>query len=199
MKNYIIIILIACMIACAGICRAAAMGQDKPQTEPQIVEIKAEPKRTVAAPPEPQEPQYRYIAECPLSEEVQREIFAICESNGVSFEFVMAVIKKESQYTPDAAGDNCKSKGLMQIQERWHGDLMQELGVTDLYDPVDNVRVGVAILANYFKDDNDPYYVLMKYNGGTAYADRMTAAGKVSDYALEIIETAEKYERENGI
>jgi hypothetical protein len=147
----------------------------------------------------PNEKEYRYIKDCPLSNEIQEGIFDICEENNISFEFVMSVIFQESSFRPDALGDNCESKGLMQIQTKWHSELMQELGVTDLFDPLQNVKVGVALLCQYFEEIPDAYYVLMKYNGGHSYAKRMLENGKVSDYAVEITERAIAYERENGI
>lgn len=143
--------------------------------------------------------EYRYISGCPLSFEIQQGIFDICEENGISFEFVMAMIMQESSFCPNALGDNCMSKGLMQIQERYHSETMEALGVTDLFNPLDNVKVGVAILCSYFEENDDVYYVLMKYNGGHTYANKMMKAGKVSDYAKEITERTMKYEWENGI
>lgn len=161
--------------------------------------IKLPPMVQEAAPEVIEVKQYRYIQGCPLSKELQQEIFDICEKYNVSFEFVMAVINRESRFDINAEGDGCESVGLMQVQEKWHSELMEELGVTDLYDPVENVEVGVALLANYFAEHEDVYFVLMKYNGGAAYAYRMQEAGKVSDYALDITETAIMYERQNGI
>lgn len=149
--------------------------------------------------PQPPEKQYRYIEGCPLSEELQEGIFDICERYNVSFELVMAVIERESTFKVDAVGDNGNSIGLMQIQPKWHGELMEELGVTDLSEPLQNVEVGVAILASYLEAGHEVYYVLMKYNGGAAYANRMIEAGEISDYALDVTETAYMYERENSI
>ena len=149
--------------------------------------------------PEVETKKYRYIESCPLSLEVQQGIFNICESYSVSFEFVMAVIAQESSFNAAASGDNCESAGLMQIQEKWHSELMAELGVSDLYDPLQNVEVGVALLQSYFEENNDVYFVLMKYNGGHRYATKMLKAGKVSRYALEIVERAMMYEEQNGI
>lgn len=153
-----------------------------------IEEVKEEPKK-----------EYRYVYEAPITFELQQGIFDICEENGISFEFVMAVIAQESSYRANVTGDGGYSKGLMQIQERYHGDLMEELGVTDLYDPLQNVKVGVALLRSYFEEREDVYHVLMKYNGGARYANRMMEAGKVSEYAMEITERAIEYERDNGI
>ena len=143
--------------------------------------------------------EYRYIQGCPLSAELQQGIFDICERYNVSFEFVMAVIAQESSYNVNATGDGGDSKGLMQIQEKWHSELMEELGVSDLYKPLDNVEVGAALLQSYFMECEDVYYVLMKYNGGAKYAKGMLKAGKVSEYAREIVERAVTYELENDI
>lgn len=157
------------------------------------VEIKEEPPA-----PEP-EKEYKYIEDCPLDVELQQGIYDICEKYNVPYELVMAMIKKESLYITDSVGDNGDSVGLMQIQEKWHYELMEELGVSDLTDPLGNVEVGTALIASYIEESGNVEYALMKYNGGAAYADRMTEAGKVSDYAQEIMETAFMYERENGI
>lgn len=197
MKKAIIIFLLACMIALAGICAEYASAE---KNEPQVVaELIPEPIAETTIAPEVQDPEYRYIQDCPLSKEVQQGIFDICERYNVAFELVMAVIQRESNFNAAAVGDHGDSVGLMQIQEKWHSELMEELGVTDLYDPLENVEVGVALLAQYFKEGKEVYYALMKYNGGGAYAKRMLKAGKVSKYALEITETAFMYERENGI
>lgn len=163
------------------------------ETEPevQIVEFieEIEPVQEIVP-----EKEYRYLLDCPLSEELQEGIFDICEEYNVSFEFVMAVIMQESSFKAKALGDNGNSKGLMQIQERWHSGLMKELGVSDLYVPLDNVKVGVALLHSYFEELGDVYHVLMRYNGGEPYATNMMKAGKVSDYAREVTERAIEYE-----
>lgn len=146
-----------------------------------------------------EEENYRYIEECTLSKEIQEQIFDICKEKGISFEFVMAVIKKESTFGPSEIGDGGESYGLMQVQPKWHYETMEKLGVTNLLDPIDNVDVGTEILCQYFEENDDVYYVLMKYNGGPPHAKKMMAAGKVSEYAKIIVETSIKYEEQNGI
>ena len=143
--------------------------------------------------------EYRYINGCPLDLEIQQGIFDICKEYNISYELVMSVIMQESSFRPNALGDNCESKGLMQVQAKWHKKTMEELGVTDLYDPLQNVTVGVTLLRQYFEENDDVYYVLMKYNGGHNYAKEMIKKGKVSTYAMEITERAMMYEMENGI
>lgn len=173
--------------------------KEMPKLDGIILENSIEMVPEEKEPEEIPEKEYRYIQGCPLSLELQQGIFDICEANNISFEFVMAVIMQESSFNPKAQGDNCESKGLMQIQAKWHSDLMEELGVSNLYDPLENVKVGVALLCSYFEENEDVYYVLMKYNGGHSYAKKMMKAGKVSKYAMEITERAIQYEEENGI
>lgn len=72
-------------------------------------------------------PEYRYIAGCPLSRKVQRQIFDICAGANISFEFVMAIIEKESDFDPECISDGGESVGLMQIQSRWHREQMDRL------------------------------------------------------------------------
>jgi soluble lytic murein transglycosylase-like protein len=143
--------------------------------------------------------QYRYIKDCPLPKKVQREIFHICEDNSLSFELVMSLICEESGWDSECISDNGESVGLMQIQKRWHAELMDKTGCTDLTDPVQNVRVGTALLKRHFSTYQDPAWALMAYNGGQAYADRMIEQNKTSAYAERILRRAAAYERSNSI
>lgn len=148
---------------------------------------------------EPQVLQYRYIKGCTLSQKVQREIFHTCEDAALSFELVMSLICEESGWDPECISDDGKSVGLMQIQEKWHRELMDKTGCTDLTDPVQNVQVGTALLKRHFSTYQDPAWALMAYNGGQAYADRMISQNKTSAYAERILRRAAEYERSNGI
>ena len=143
--------------------------------------------------------QYRYIKDCPLPKKIQREIFHICGDAALSFELVMSLIYEESGWDPECISDGGESVGLMQIQEKWHTDLMDKTGCTDLTDPVQNVRVGTTLLKRHFRTYHDPAWALMAYNGGRAYADRMIKANKTSAYAERILRRAAGYERSNGI
>ena len=143
--------------------------------------------------------QYRYIKDCPLPKKVQREIFHICEDNSLSFELVMSLICEESGWDSECISDNGESVGLMQIQKRWHAELMDKTGCTDLTDPIQNVRVGTALLKRHFRTYQDPAWALMAYNGGQAYADRMIEQNKTSAYAERILRRAAAYERSNSI
>ena len=162
MKGKIIVLIIFIEFA---LCACAINTTDAATTEQsEKVQVVIEEKTEEIVETEPDV----YIAECMLSKEMQLEIYNICEQQGVPYTLVMAVIKRESNFNAQAVGDGGNSVGLMQIQERWHYGTMEELGVTSLYNPIDNVRVGVAILKSHFKNSDNTYYVLMKYNGGPA-------------------------------
>ena len=85
---------------------------------------------------------------------------------------VLAVIEKESGYNPDASGDNGKSQGLMQIWRNAHKKRMKKLGAVNLYDPRDNVLVGIDILAEKLEKYEDAEKALIAYNAGDAGAKK---------------------------
>lgn len=130
----------------------------------------------------------------PLSHEIQDFIFAECEEKNIAPALVIAIIERESNYNSDAVGDKGKSLGLMQIQSRWHSERMEKLGVTDLMNPYENIKVGIDLIADLRETNSDVLYVLMAYNGGSYYADKHFKDGKISEYAIEVSERAAQLE-----
>jgi hypothetical protein len=130
------------------------------------------------------EPEAVYY-DVPLTKELQDHIFAECEKHGIDPAIVIAMCYRESSYNASAVGDNGRSFGLMQIQKRYHEERMERLGVTDLLDPKQNVTVGIDFLAE----------LLDRYNGDVAKAlvayNRGHYAGEITQYALNVVETAE--------
>lgn len=131
----------------------------------------------------------------PLDHKLQDYIFELCDEKCIDPAIIIAMIDKESKFDIDIIGDKGKSYGLMQIQPRWHKDRMEELGVTDLLDPYQNVTVGIDILAELLKSGESLEWALMAYNGGHSYANRLTAEGRLSTYASTVIEIASELER----
>lgn len=107
-------------------------------------------------------------------------------------ELVMAIIERESTGNPNAINGNCK--GLMQISEKWHVDRMDKLGVTDIYDTVGNIQVGVDYLSELFLKYEDAATVLMVYHGEKD-AVKKSSRGEISDYAKGILERSQELER----
>lgn len=131
----------------------------------------------------------------PLDEDLQTYIFELSEDIGIDPAIVIAIIEKESNYDASAVGDHGRSLGLMQIQLRWHTARMAELGCDDLLDARQNVCVGIDILADLLEEGESIEWVLMAYNGGQVYADRLASEGRVSEYAAKVIEMANELER----
>lgn len=97
---------------------------------------------------------------------------------GLNPDIVKALIEEESGWCSSAEGDGGNSIGLMQIQERWHKDRMRKLGVTNLYDPKQNVTVGCDILSDLYDKYGNYEDALSVYNSGNTedgrkYAERI--------------------------
>lgn len=131
----------------------------------------------------------------PLDEGLQTYIFGLSEDIGIDPAIVIAIIEKESNYDASAVGDHGSSLGLMQIQFRWHTARMVKLGCDDLLDAHQNVCVGIDILADLLEEGESIEWVLMAYNGGQVYADRLASEGRVSEYAAEVLKMAKELER----
>lgn len=127
----------------------------------------------------------------PLSTDLQVHIFSLCEQYNVSPALVIAMIEKESTYNPEAVNYNGTCFGLMQVYEYHHTDRMARLGVTDLFDPYQNVTVGIDILAELYSTGKSTAWVLMAYNGGHPYADAKISTGTISYYASSVMSRAE--------
>lgn len=165
-------------------------------TEPQP-EIAPEEIPTVQEPTEEPESTELPIEEVKyfdvrLSHELQDFIFAECEKHNIAPAIIIAMIERESSFRAHVVGDNGTSFGLMQIKEKYQKERMKRLGCTDLLNPFENVKVGIDIVAELKEKKADLYWVLMAYNGGQSYANKRYKSGKISNYALEVVERAEE-------
>lgn len=80
---------------------------------------------------------------------------------GVDEGLVQAIIKVESNYDPTAVSvKDCK--GLMQL----HPDTARRFGVSNVFDPAENIEGGVRFLSHLMKSFDDLDLVLAAYNAG---------------------------------
>ena len=135
----------------------------------------------------------RKVEAAERQEELEEYIEAICEPRNICPELIEATIERESRWNPKAVNGDCM--GLMQISERWHRERMERLGVTDLFDPYDNILVGVDYMAELFERYEDPGMVLMVYNGDSRAKD-LQATGNLSEYAERILTRSAELERD---
>lgn len=126
----------------------------------------------------------------PLDVDLQNHILILCEAYEVDPAIVIGMIQKESMFRADVVGDSGRSYGLMQIQPRWHAERMERLGVTDLLDPYQNIRVGVDFLSELIDHYKSVDYALIAYNGGPAQANKHRSAGTVSGYVRAVKDAA---------
>lgn len=101
----------------------------------------------------------------PLSYEDQDFLHTACQESGVPYALALAVIERETQFQ-NLVGDDGASLGYMQVQERWHWDRMERLGVTDLMNPFGNFRVGCDFLAELL-EKYPTQEALTAYNSGS--------------------------------
>jgi hypothetical protein len=91
------------------------------------------------------------------------------KANGVPASFVHAVVKRESNYNPNAKGGS--ALGLMQIKHATAKSLGYTGDAAGLYDPATNLRYGVAYLAGAYRTaQGNVAQAYQYYNRGYYYA-----------------------------
>lgn len=129
-----------------------------------------------------------------ISTEQQAYCYIYGSEYDICPELLMAVIEAESSGRADAQNGDCK--GLMQINEPYHVDRMEKLGITDIWDVESNIRLGADYLAELFGKYEDVSVVLTAYNCGE-YSQLVKKAkdGLIPAYADKIMTRAEELER----
>lgn len=117
------------------------------------------------------------------------------EQYGISPELLESIAFQESTFRPWVQNGACA--GLMQVNPEFHRERMERLGVTDLYDPDQNMEVAADYLLELFEEYEEVTLVLDVYNGNSR-AESIYDSGKLSPYAREVTERAKQYEEAHG-
>ena len=168
-----------CLCLLLSSCEQRDVIHDAPPEEPILTlaaEKPEEPVQTVVCRlrvevKAPEEDKYRDI---PLDHELQDVALAACEEYGVLPDVLFAVMEVESGYQLDAQNGECY--GLMQIHSINLPWLQEQIGVTNLSDPAQNIEAGAYILGGYL----ERYSLtdsLMAYNLGEGGAKAQWAQG----------------------
>lgn len=154
----------------------------------QVVEIPIEPVKAVKQIEEPVQ-----VVEEPTCEEI---IIQVAEEYKIAPALMLALAEVESGYDPNAVSST-GDHGLMQINERNHEWLSEELGITDWYD-VRQSTEAACFMINWLRDNYDECEsvacCLMAYNMGITNAREVWERGiyhtdfseKVLDLEYEI-------------
>lgn len=118
----------------------------------------------------------------PLSYEEQDFLHTACQESDVPYALALAVIERETGFR-NVVGDDGASCGYMQVQERWHWDRMERLGVTDLMHPFGNFRVGCDYLAE----------LLEKYPTQEALTAYNSGSPGYNQYSYDVMDNYEKW------
>lgn len=115
----------------------------------------------------------------PLNQEEQTLLRDTCAEFDVPYALALGLIEKETDFR-NIVGDDGASMGYMQVAEKWHRGRMERLGVTDLFDPGGNFRVGLDYLSELYEKHGEWDMALTVYNMGHS-------PGYVTDYAKEVM------------
>ena len=151
------------------------------------------------------EPPYEYLVEgsfepldCALSEELQEYTYYLCKAYYIDFDFAMALMFTESSFRADVvSGTN--DYGLMQINKCNHEYLAEQLGITDIANPYQNIRAGLYLLRGLFEKYDDEAKVCMAYNMGEYGASVLWEQGIYeTKYSNKVLTQADKYAEQKG-
>ena len=117
----------------------------------------------------------------PLTYAEQAALYGACREFAVEYPVMLALIERETGFC-NSTGDGGDSVGYCQIQRRWWGELMEEIGAEDLNEAEDNFRTGCAIVARLTRQHGNLADALTAYNRGTpgdsAYSRAILAAAE---------------------
>ena len=140
----------------------------------------------------PAVPMY-YCEEVPLTADEQLELFEAAQAFDIWYPLAIAMVDVETDFR-NIAGDGGASIGYMQVNKNYHTELMEQVGASDLWEPRDNFRTGLAYLAQQIERFDTIHMALMAYNMGPTGASKVWEGGTYeSQYSRDVIECAERW------
>lgn len=139
--------------------------------------------------------------DCALPTDLQEYTYRLANDYYIDFSFAMSIMFCESSFRTDCiSGSN--DYGLMQINKQNHSWLKEQLGLTDISEPHQNIRAGLFMLQKLFEKYDDPSMVAMAYNMGEYGASLLWDKGEYhTQYSNKVLKKADEYKEqlENSI
>lgn len=110
-------------------------------------------------------------------------------------DIIIAMVYHESRFNPTVKnGDHI---GLMQISTYWHSDRAAKLGISNMWDPCSNIRLGIDIIEDLYYNytNKDLTLAVMMYNMDFASARKLYSDGIRSKYANDVFSTSENWKK----
>jgi len=134
----------------------------------------------------------RYRVAEDLVSEVVSAAYEIAQEHRLDPLLVLAVVAVESRFDPLAQSPR-GAQGLMQVLTRVHAKRFEAFGgVATVFDPITNLRVGVAILSEYLRRDESIESALKAYVGAAHLPHDRGFGGRV-------MQTRSEMERATGL
>lgn len=119
-----------------------------------------------------------------IPDDVQEYCIKYGEEYEIAPSLLMAICWQETRCRANLSNGGCK--GMCQINERFHKDEMELLGLDNLYDAEQNIQLCAYIIKELSAENDDLYYVLMCYNCGSTRGKNLYYEGKYTKYAKQV-------------
>jgi soluble lytic murein transglycosylase-like protein len=136
------------------------------------------------------EDDFRYCPGIPLSPDLQKFTYRMCKRYNVDYSLVLAMMWRESRFQIHAANYNnngTTDSGIMQINDVNKGWLAGEHGITNLFDPKQNISAGIIMLSELVEKYGEQK-ALMAYQYGETGMKRKLAQGITTNRNIAILQ-----------
>ncbi len=103
-----------------------------------------------------------------LAPEYQQYAYNLCNRYGIDYALFISIMFVESTFNPNASNGGMYI-GLCQVAISHMPSLSSSLGISNLYDPYDNMTAGAYLLSYYIKNNGSVEGGLSSYGGGASY------------------------------
>lgn len=183
--------IVAAVIASTGCNASMITCIEREEIPPQVIE---------AFDGKPIEKEPVKLLDVNMDAETQQKVFEVCGGDKQMFCVVMAIAEHESGFLPNLVNYNGRCKGITQVDQYWNAGRMKELGVTDLFDPVQCITVSVDILQELQEMSGEILespFIYMAYNMGYYAAKRAYKQMKHSTaYSSKVLKSYYRYMNE---